>query len=190
MYAVGYVRTDTNNSDSVRIQIDVITEYCKTHQINLKKIFVDIGHSGLRFNRPGFQKMLSSIRSKKKDVDLIITVYYDRIARKFNDLFVFNNLLAKHHVSIVSIHDIFAGIGYDSGKNFAKRYIAAGELLELFNLTKEQIQQIGRIELGKIVDMCVKDASINAFIVDLSINAFLMGFEKVRKNHKKDLKEL
>lgn len=86
MNAVGYVRTDTNNSDSGRMQKDAITEYCKTHQINLKKIFVDIGHSGLTFNRPGFQKMLSSIKSKKKDVDLIITVYVDRITRNFNDL--------------------------------------------------------------------------------------------------------
>lgn len=89
--------------------------------------------------------------------------------------------MTKHHISIVSIHDVFGGIGYDSGKNFAKRYIATGKLLELFNLTKEQIREIGRVELGKIADMCVKDASINAF---------LMGFEKVRKNHEKDLKEL
>ena len=58
-------RDDENEGDSnsIQHQIEILTKYCKDHDISRYQIYKDDGFSGTNFKRPGFLDMIGDIEA-------------------------------------------------------------------------------------------------------------------------------
>lgn len=98
----------TGKGESIENQIDM----CKTHLLNkygdIKKnivIFQDEGFTGYNTNRPEFQEMMKTIRTKK--VKCVIVYRLDRISRNVSDFCNLKDEFAKYNVSFISVTENF-----------------------------------------------------------------------------------
>lgn len=109
-------------SSSIVTQKSILLDYCAAQNYEVYKVYVDDGYSGLNFNRPGFQELLTDVENGvinmvlTKDLsrlgrDYIMTGYYSEIyfeskgaryialaddfdsLKKNNDLAPFKNIL-------------------------------------------------------------------------------------------------
>ena len=67
------------DSESVTNQKDILRNFCKKNGFNLAGEYVDDGYSGTNFDRPGFNKMIEDIKSKK--INLVIVKDLSRLGR-------------------------------------------------------------------------------------------------------------
>lgn len=76
-------KDDDQGGESISIgtQRSLLTDYCVTHQYLIHKIYVDDGYSGLNFDRPAFQELLTDIESGA--VNLVITKDLSRLGRDY-----------------------------------------------------------------------------------------------------------
>ena len=75
---VGYARVSSNKQkDDLDRQVDNLNEYIKNHYKNYS-IITDIG-SGINYTKPGLTKLIELIN--KKEVDVIVVLYKDRLLR-------------------------------------------------------------------------------------------------------------
>ena len=76
-------KDDDQDGESISIgtQRSILIDYCVAHQYEIHKIYVDDGYSGLNFDRPGFQALLSDIESGA--VNLVITKDLSRLGRDY-----------------------------------------------------------------------------------------------------------
>jgi len=76
---------DKMESDSIRNQKDLIADYVSKHpEITLVDEYVDDGYTGTNFDRPGFQKLLKDIESKK--INCIIVKDLSRLGRNYIEM--------------------------------------------------------------------------------------------------------
>ena len=85
-YAALYCRLskdDDQNGESISIgtQRAILEDYCREHQYEIYKVYVDDGYSGLNFNRPGFQELLDDVDQGK--VNMVITKDLSRLGRDY-----------------------------------------------------------------------------------------------------------
>ena len=59
---------------SIGTQRAILLDYCEAQNIEVYKVYVDDGYSGLNFERPGFKEMLSDIDSGH--INMVITKDY------------------------------------------------------------------------------------------------------------------
>lgn len=59
----------------------ILTKYVKENHFELVEIYFDDGYSGLNFNRPSFQKMLTDIESGK--INMVATKDLSRLGRDY-----------------------------------------------------------------------------------------------------------
>ena len=76
-------KDDDQDGESISIgtQRAILIDYCNAHQYEIHKIYVDDGYSGLNFDRPGFQNLLSDVESGA--VNLVITKDLSRLGRDY-----------------------------------------------------------------------------------------------------------
>ena len=75
---VGYARVSSKKqSDDLERQINNLNTYISSKYDSFD-IITDIG-SGINYNKPGLKKLIEKI--SKKEVDLIIVLYKDRLLR-------------------------------------------------------------------------------------------------------------
>ena len=75
---VGYARVSSNKQkDDLDRQVENLNEYLKNHYSNYS-IITDIG-SGINYTKPGLKKLIELIN--KKEVDIIVVLYKDRLLR-------------------------------------------------------------------------------------------------------------
>ena len=67
------------DSESIKTQKAMLTQYAKEHGFMVVEIYVDDGWSGLNFDRPDFNRMLDDIESGK--IDVVITKDLSRLGR-------------------------------------------------------------------------------------------------------------
>ena len=74
---------DGNHGDSSSIQTQklMLEKYCKEQGFTIYDYYVDDGFSGLNFNRPSFQRLLTDIESGK--INLVITKDLSRLGRDY-----------------------------------------------------------------------------------------------------------
>lgn len=73
---------DKAESDSISNQRELLTAFLTKHpEIQLHEILVDDGYSGVDFRRPGFEKMMKSV--KNGTVNCIIVKDFSRLGRNF-----------------------------------------------------------------------------------------------------------
>lgn len=58
-------------SQSVQNQESLLREFVQQHRLNVYNTYIDDGWSGTSFDRPGFQRMIGDIETKK--VNMVIT---------------------------------------------------------------------------------------------------------------------
>lgn len=74
-------KSNKSESESVINQRKLIQEHLHNNNLKIDYEYVDDGYSGTNFDRPGFQKMLEDINSKK--INMIITKDLSRIGRDY-----------------------------------------------------------------------------------------------------------
>lgn len=67
------------DSESIKTQKAMLTQYAKEHSFLVVEIYVDDGYSGLNFDRPSFNRMLDDIEAGK--IDVVITKDLSRLGR-------------------------------------------------------------------------------------------------------------
>lgn len=109
---------DANEGDSNSItnQKDILLRYAKEHRFPNPTFFVDDGYSGINYDRPGFQQMLSEIEAGK--VVVVLTKDLSRLGRNssLTGLYI-NFTFPKYSVRYIAINDHFDTIDPNSTDN-------------------------------------------------------------------------
>lgn len=109
MNAALYIRVSTDDQleFSPDAQKRAMIEYAKRNDmlVSDEHIYIDEGISGKRAkNRPAFQRMIATAKSKQRPFDVILVHKFDRFARSREDSVVYKSLLKREcNVKVVSI---------------------------------------------------------------------------------------
>lgn len=105
---------DKMESDSIRNQKDLIADYISKHpDITLVDEYVDDGYSGTNFDRPGFQRMLKDIESKK--INCIIVKDLSRLGRNYIEMGRYlEKIFPLKGIRFIAINDHYDSYGESS----------------------------------------------------------------------------
>ena len=94
----------TGESVSIETQKLMLTDYCVEHSYLIHDIYVDDGYSGLNFDRPAFQRMLSDIDEGK--INLVITKDLSRLGRDYIQTGYYTDVyFSRKHVRYIAVND-------------------------------------------------------------------------------------
>ena len=80
-----YIRTSTENqAESITLQTEELTKYCKLNNYEIFDKYIDFGFTGKNTKRPAFEKMLCDAKENK--FNMILVTKIDRFARSTLDL--------------------------------------------------------------------------------------------------------
>ena len=103
-------------SNSIINQRRILEAYAKENHYTNTQCFVDDGYSGVDFNRPGFQEMLTAVEEGR--VSTIICKDLSRFGRNSAMIGMFINItFAKHGVRFIAINDNYDSIDPNSVDN-------------------------------------------------------------------------
>ena len=100
--AVIYARysSSAQKEESIERQIEICSDYAKLHDLYVIGSYVDRGKTGRSDNRPDFQRMIYN--SNQHQFDVVLVWRYDRFARNMEDHAVYEHMLRKNQVSVIS----------------------------------------------------------------------------------------
>lgn len=102
-----------SNSESVVNQRQILKDYVKNNGYNLIDEYIDDGYSGTDFDRPGFERMIKDIQTKK--INLVIVKDLSRLGRDHVKTgYYIETFFPENKVRFISIME-----NYDSIKNQA-----------------------------------------------------------------------
>lgn len=104
-YAYARFSSDLQREESIDAQIRAITEYCKTENISILRIFKDEAQSARSANRPGFQQMFQTL--KTRPADYVIVHKLDRFARNRYDAALYRQKLKESGMKLLSVLERF-----------------------------------------------------------------------------------
>lgn len=110
MRVCSYLRISTVSqidNTSIEDQREKIELYCKLHNIELVKEYVDEGWSAKSSQRPSYTDMVNFINDKDNKIDAIIVYKSDRIHRSLVNLLLMIEDLQKINVSFISLTEQF-----------------------------------------------------------------------------------
>ena len=94
----------TGESVSIETQKMLLTDYCVERGYFIHDIYVDDGYSGLNFDRPAFQRMLTDIDEGK--VNLVITKDLSRLGRDYIQTGHYTDVyFSRKHVRYIAVND-------------------------------------------------------------------------------------
>ncbi len=103
--AVGYIRVSTDRQAIEGLSLDAqrarIEAYCQLHGYELVEIVIDAGESGKSLDRPGVQKVLLMVSTRK--VDAVVIYKLDRLFRNTQDALNTSQDFDKRGVALCSI---------------------------------------------------------------------------------------
>ena len=112
------------DSDSIINQKAILTKYAEDNGFTNLQFFVDDGYSGVRFNRPGFQKVVELMKAGK--VETFITKDLSRFGRNYLEAGLYLEEFEKWNVRYIAIND-----------NFDSLYSDGNELIPFKNVFNE-----------------------------------------------------
>ena len=112
------------DSDSIINQKKILSKYAEDNGFTNLQFFVDDGYSGVRFNRPGFQKVVELM--KAGEVETFITKDLSRFGRNYLEVGGYLEAFEKWNVRYIAIND-----------NFDSLYSDGNELIPFKNVFKE-----------------------------------------------------
>ena len=94
----------TGESVSIETQKMLLTDYCVERGWLIHDTYVDDGYSGLNYDRPAFQRMLSDIDEGK--VNLVITKDLSRLGRDYIQTGYYTDVyFSRKHIRYVAVND-------------------------------------------------------------------------------------
>ena len=94
----------TGESVSIETQKMLLTDYCVERGWLIHDTYVDDGYSGLNYDRPAFQRMLSDIDEGK--VNLVITKDLSRLGRDYIQTGYYTDVyFSRKHVRYIAVND-------------------------------------------------------------------------------------
>ena len=112
------------DSDSIINQKAILSKYAEDNGFTNLQFFVDDGYSGVRFNRPGFQKVVELMKTGK--VETFITKDLSRFGRNYLEVGGYLEAFEKWNVRYIAIND-----------NFDSLYSDGNELIPFKNVFNE-----------------------------------------------------
>ena len=103
MRVVSYARVSTERDQSPDAQVAVLKEFCAARKWEMVDVVIDHGFSGGTVQRPGLQRLLKLVRTRK--VDCVVVMKLDRIARSLKHLVGLLDELTELGVMFVSVQD-------------------------------------------------------------------------------------
>ncbi len=107
---VSYLRISSASqidNTSIEVQKEKIELYCKLHNIDIVKTYIDEGLSAKNTDRPDYNKMMEFISNNENNIDAIIVYKADRIHRSLKNLMVMIEHLQEIKVGFVSLTEQF-----------------------------------------------------------------------------------
>lgn len=105
------------DSDSIVNQKSILTKYAEDNGFTNTQIFVDDGYSGVSFNRPAFQEMLSLMEDGK--IGTLITKDLSRLGRNYIEVGNYTEILfPRWNIRYIAINDNFDSL-YNEGNELA-----------------------------------------------------------------------
>ena len=95
-----YLRVSTREQ-TIEMQQDTINRYCTLNEISSTKIYKDIGVSGGKESRPGFNKLLDDMRNGK--IKTVIVYKLDRIGRSLIHLLKLFEEFKNRKINFISV---------------------------------------------------------------------------------------
>lgn len=115
-----YCRVSTDeqakNGISLQCQQDALTKYATEHQYEIIDYYIDDGYTGTNLKRPGLQRLLNDVKSKKLDIVLITKL--DRWGRGVRNYYKVDEILNSNNVHWKTILE-----NYDTTTSAGKLYI-------------------------------------------------------------------
>lgn len=130
MTTAGLYHRASKTSQSVEQQEMKTKEYCERNNIEIYKIYSEVGQSGAKESRPQLDLMLQDMRAKK--FDCVIVLKYDRLGRSTIHL-----LQVLEEMKNLNIRLIATEQGIDSETPMGKYFIT--NLCALADLEREMI---------------------------------------------------
>ena len=59
--------TDNQNADSIEVQVEKCTEWCKQHGYAIVNVYADYAVSGMKDTRPQYNQMMQNLRAGEAD---------------------------------------------------------------------------------------------------------------------------
>lgn len=108
--------TDNQNPDSIEVQVEKCSEWCKQNSIPVLGVFADYATSGMKDTRPQYEAMMKQLRLGMADT----VVIYDqsRMFRKMTAWFAFRDELSTIGASVVSVTQPMLGKDLQDPTNF------------------------------------------------------------------------
>lgn len=103
--AASYCRTDPSPARGQELaqQQAAIAAYCQAHRLTLTAQFTDENVSGLTLRRPGLSALLDGVG--KRQFDVVVAVYTDRLSRRLVDLYRVQKTLREHGAALALCQD-------------------------------------------------------------------------------------
>lgn len=147
--AVAYYRLSREESlkgesSSITNQRSIVRDYCEKNDILLKQEFVDDGYSGATFDRPGFNKMLESL--KLGIANTVITKDLSRLGRSMMEVSYYaEDYFPDNNITYIAIAE-----NYVSGQDnkFAPFQIAMNDFYVRDNSSKIKLVLLNKREKG------------------------------------------
>lgn len=98
---IGYIRVSYSDDSEkeIKIQEDIIINFCKEFNVNCNHIYIDNGFSGVNFDRPGIKEI---INVKEKKVLLMSNI--NILTRSYMKI---QDFIKNLNISIIGINDGF-----------------------------------------------------------------------------------
>ncbi|PWS26655.1 recombinase family protein [Pedobacter yonginense] len=125
-----YIRVSTDEQAdkgySQRNQEEVLQRYCFSRDIAVRKVVYE-DHSAKTFIRPAWQKLLTEIKKKRGQTDLVLFTKWDRFSRNAGDAYQMIKLLSDYGVEPQAIEQPL-DITIPENKMMLAFYLAAPEV--------------------------------------------------------------
>lgn len=108
--------TDNQNPDSIEVQVEKCSGWCKNNALPILGVYADYATSGMKETRPQYDAMMQQLRQGMADT----VVIYDqsRMFRKMTAWFAFRDELSVMGVSVVSVTQPLIGKDLRDPTNF------------------------------------------------------------------------
>lgn len=108
--------TDNQNPDSIEVQVEKCSAWCKEHNLPILGIFADMAVSGMKDTRPQYEAMMRQLQ--QGDADTVVIYDQSRMFRKMTAWFSFRDQLSSMGVSVVAVTQPMIGKDLRDPTNF------------------------------------------------------------------------
>jgi DNA invertase Pin-like site-specific DNA recombinase len=139
----GYARVSTDDQQLSQ-QVEALMRYCSYKNMEVVKVYQDVGSGKEYKNRPQFKELLQDVREMKYDAVVVF-----RLDRLFRNVIESVNFIQEWDKRGVRVHSISEGLDPDTAMGRAMM----GIILVLAQLERENISEATKARLMLLKDM-------------------------------------